>query len=146
MQGWENPPLNKYIFLWVSHPVMIHDLNRRAEGLTIGDEWRISVSSVRHLKTSCLLKDTTFFLMEKEYITLDCFFLIMCQMSWRNQKISSTVKHHLLLCYQVDCMLKFCAKGFKDDSAEAIFYFALSTGPLYRSSTITDISSVAVGN
>lgn len=62
-------------FLGVSNPVMIHDLNRRDESLTIGDEWRISVvSSVRLILRHCLLKDTSFFHMEEEYVALDCFF------------------------------------------------------------------------
>lgn len=106
---------------------MIHDLNRRDESLTIGDKWRISVCqfSETDFKTSCLLKDTSFFLMEEEYAA----FLIMCQMRCRNQKIPSTMKRHWLLHYQVACMLKFCVKGFKDDSSEAVSYFALE----YRS-------------
>lgn len=55
---------------------MIHDLNRRDESLTIGDKWRISVCqfSETGFKTSCLLKDTSFFLMEEEYVALGCFF------------------------------------------------------------------------
>lgn len=55
---------------------MIHDLNRKDESLTIGDEWRISVCqlSETNFKTAYLLKDMSFFLMEKEYVALDCFF------------------------------------------------------------------------
>lgn len=52
-----------FFFLWVSHPVMIHDLNRRDESLTIGDKWRISV---------CQFSETDFknIMFVKRYILL----------------------------------------------------------------------------
>lgn len=54
---------------------MIHDSNRKDESLTIGDEWRISVvSSVKLILRHRLLKDTSFFLMEEEYVALNCIF------------------------------------------------------------------------
>lgn len=54
--------------------MMIHDLNRRDESLTIGDEWRISVvGSVKLILRHRLLKDTSFFL-PSSYVALDCVF------------------------------------------------------------------------
>jgi len=65
--------------------------------------------------------------MEEEYIALDCFFGHMPDEVEEPKEFLLTGKHHLLLHYQVDCILKFCGKGFK----RLFSILSWSTGPSY---------------
>lgn len=76
-----------FLFLWVSRPAVIQDSNSRDESPLVGGEWRTSVRQLAETASKASrLKDKPFFLMEEEYVALDCFFCSCVK--WRNQKTS----------------------------------------------------------